>query len=164
MTEILPLNHGNLLYVAKRMRQIDREEIFATRWSDSAEALAAEAMMLPIDMCFIAASNGEPVAAFGAFPMHPGCWSVWMFATDKWASVALSTTRFIKNKLIVALKKSGANRAECRSHINHKTAHKWLDSLGAIQEATLEKFGKDRQDFYLFKWNNDQHQHPTEIK
>lgn len=154
MTEIIPLNYGNLLYIAQRMRELDKEEIYATRWTNNPKDLAEDGMMIP-HMSWIAAADGEPVAGFGAVPMHPGCWAVWMFATDKWPKVALSVTRYIKKKLIPSLQQAGAVRAECRSHANHHIAHKWLDSLGAVKESTLKKYGKDGEDFYLFKWHND---------
>lgn len=154
MTEIIPLNHGNVLYIAQRMRDLDKEEIYATRWTDDPKDLAEDAMVIP-HTSYIAVADGEPVAAFGAIPAHPSVWNVWMFATDKWPKVALITTRYIKKTLIPRLKAAGGKRAECKSHANHHVAHKWLDSLGAIKESTLEKYGKDGEDFYLYKWHNN---------
>ena len=55
--ELLDLNYGNLLYIAQRMRQLDREEIYATRWEDDPKKLASDAMLIP-QMSWIAASHG----------------------------------------------------------------------------------------------------------
>jgi hypothetical protein len=151
--ELIDLNYGNLLYIAKKMRAEDREEIYATRWNNDPEELSASAMIIP-DMSWIAAHNGEPVAAFGAIPIHPRVWSVWMFSTDKWPKVALGVTRFIKKTMIPSLKATGALRAECKSHFRHSVAHKWLEMLGATKESTLENYGKNGEDFYLYKWRN----------
>lgn len=156
MTEIHPINYGNTLYIAKRMRALDREEIFATRWDESEESLCADAVAVP-GMSFIVSKNGEPVCALGGVPEHPGCWSVWMFATDKWNSVALTATKFVKRWLIPAIENTGANRAECKSISTHSVAHKWLDSLGATRESVLERYGKNGEDFYIFRWHNRNH-------
>lgn len=159
MTEIHPINYGNTLYIAKRMRALDREEIFATRWNDSEESLCEEAVAVP-GMSFIASKNGEPVAAGGAVPMHPNVWSMWMFATDKWGSVALTVTKFVKRWLIPAVEHTGAYRLECKSMGTHVVAHKWLDSLGATRESVLERYGKNGEDFYIFRWHNRNHRNP----
>ena len=151
--ELIPLNYGNLLYIAKNMRAADKEELYATRWNEDPVELTQDGMAIP-NMSWIAVHDGEPIAAFGAIPIHPRVWSVWMFATDKWPKVALGVTKFIKRKLIPDLKSTGALRAECKSHFRHSVAHKWLEMLGATKESTLENYGKNGEDFYLYKWRN----------
>lgn len=150
--KIVNLNYDDLRHVAQNMRKCDQEEIFATRWSDDPESLIADAMMYP-QMAWIAKNcSGEPVAAGGAIPCHPKMWSVWMFATDKWPSVSFGSTKYAKKTLFPALRASGALRAECKSHHLHHVAHKWLEMLGAKRESTLQKYGKNGEDFFVFRW------------
>lgn len=149
--ELLDLNYGNLLYIAQRMRQLDREEIYATRWEDDPKKLASDAMLIP-QMSWIAASHGEPVAAGGAIPVHPCVWSVWMFATDKWPSVALGSTKKALSLISHLQGPVGATRIECKSHHLHVVAHKWLEFLGARCESRIHKYGKNGEDFFVFAW------------
>lgn len=145
-------NYGNMLWITSRMRAADKEEIYATRWDSCPKSLATDALLFP-DMTWIASDGNEPVAAGGAAPLHRGVWSMWMFATDKWSSVALGATKHAKRVLIPQLKRLGAHRLECKSHYRHDVAHKWLEMLGATKESTLVGYGKNREDFVMFAWN-----------
>jgi hypothetical protein len=153
MTELRPLAYEDVLYVAQNMRQADKDEIYATRWNDSAEQLAADAMLVP-QMCWTACKDGRPVAAFGAIPIHPGVWTVWMFATDEWPSVALLVTRHIIKKMMPSIKTGSKTfkRGECKSHSLHHVAHRWLEYLGASKESIAYKYGKNGENFFVFAW------------
>lgn len=133
------------------MRAWDKREIYATRWTDDPVHLAADAASCA-PMAWIIGID-EPVVAIGARPIHPGVWSVFMFATDLWPSVALSTTRFVRRVMIPALRSTGAHRAECRSMEGHAQAQRWLERLGARREATLEGYGREGQNFHVYCWS-----------
>lgn len=141
----------DLLYVAANMRQSDRKEIYATRWREEPADVAICALQ-SAPFCYTAFHNGEPVAAVGAFPKHPGVWSVWFFATDKWDTVSISVTKFIKRVIIPSLVQIGAHRAECDSIEGHDDAHLWLEFLGAKREHSKPLYGKNRETFHCYKW------------
>jgi hypothetical protein len=149
--QLIAPNYGNMLWITSRMREADREEIYATRWDSNPKLLATDALTFPA-MTWIAADDNEPVAAGGAIPLHPGVWSMWMFATDKWRNVALGATKHAKRVLIPKLREGGAHRLECKSHSRHDVAHKWLEMLGAKPESTLVGYGKQEENFILFTW------------
>jgi hypothetical protein len=154
MTTLKPLEYENVLHVAKNMREMDKEEIYATRWSDKPEDLARDAMLIP-QMCWTAHKEDRPVAAFGAIPIHPGVWTVWMFATDEWPAVSLLVTRHIIKRMIPTIRRrddSVFKRAECRSHHLHHVAHRWLEYLGASKESTAYRYGKNGENFFVFAW------------
>lgn len=151
MVTITPLDADAVRFVAENMRDADRAEIFATRPDDDTRQIAIDTMSYARFGC-VAWMDDEPVAVVCAIPLWPGVWSVGMYATDNWPKVACTVTCWIRRVLIPNLKAAGAHRAECRSHAAHATAHRWLEHLGAIYEARLAAFGRDRETFYLYAW------------
>lgn len=150
--KLAKINADDLDWVASRMRAIDREEVYATRWDDESSSLC-KGILSGGEFGWVAGTDdGIPVAAFGAIPVWNGVWEVWMFATDRWPEVALGVTRFIRRVMIPALEGTGLHRAQCRSKYNHHVAHRWLESLGAYKESELPHYGKDGELFYLYCW------------
>lgn len=149
---VAKLNADDLDWVVRRMRQRDREEIFATRWDDDPEKLVKDVMAGGEFGWVFGDDDGLPVAALGAIPVWNGVWEVWMFATDEWPRVSLGVHRFIKRTMIPALESVGYHRAQCRALDRHTEAHRWLLSLGAYKESELPNYGRNGETFYLFCW------------
>ncbi len=148
--KLAKLNRDDLDYVAANMRQRDKDEIYATRWSEDAESLT-ESIMLGGEFGWVAGTDdGVPVAAFGAIPTWDGVWEVWMFATDRWDEVAIGSTKFIKRVVIPSLEKSGAHRLQCRSLDKHTKAHLWLEYLGFQMESKMVNFGSKGESFLMY--------------
>ncbi len=147
------------LYVARNMRPADRAEIFATRWNDSAEDVAKDCTVFE-RFCWVAYDGDTPCAVIGAVPMHPGVWSVFMFATNNFKNIGLGLTRFVKKVIVPALTATGAHRAECAALAEHSEAHRWLEILGARQEGgLLREYGRNGEDFVKFVWRRDHEGH-----
>jgi hypothetical protein len=144
------LNGPDLLAVARQMRESDRREIFATRFDDDTGALVADLLASDPLGAIMLAADGSAVAAIGASEMWPGNWAVWMFTTDRWPEVAREATRFARGVLGPTLQRLGGRRAECRSALAHKVAHRWLIHLGAEVEAVYPDFGRDGETFVGF--------------
>lgn len=149
---IAVLDHGAARHIAVRMREADRAEVYATRWTDDAWTLAGDMLASPLK--WAAYSEGFPVAAVGALPRWPGVWVVWMIATDDFPKCRFSLTRHIRSVIIPSLREVGAHRAECASLASHTEAHAWLRYLGAEQEAALRGYGRNGEDFSLFVWRS----------
>lgn len=146
------INADDLHWVASRMRKLDQEEIYATRWSDQADDLVRD-IMAGGDFGFVAGDdNGLPIAAFGAVPVWEGVWEVWMFATDEWKRIAMDVTKFGHRTFFPALNEAGYHRLQCRSLSTHHVAHRWLESMGAHKESELPNYGRNGETFYLFCW------------
>lgn len=151
-TELYP---EGVHHVVERMRAKDREEIYATQWSDDGYAVANHILRV-CDFGFVLhADDGEPVVCCGAVPMWPGVWSVWMFATDRFNEIALSTTKFAKRVFFPALEETGWHRLECRSLDSHAVAHAWLESLGAYKESETTRYGKLGERFFVYCWTKE---------
>jgi hypothetical protein len=146
------INKKDVSFIAENLRMSDKNEVFATRWTENGDDLA-DAILSHGDFGWIAcADDGTPVSAFGAVPLWNGVWSVWMFATDRWPEVSLSVTRFIKKIMTPALEEVGYHRAECKSLAENKTSHRWLELLGASKESEAVNFGRNGETFYTFSW------------
>lgn len=148
-TKLTKLNKEDILYVANNMREMDRIEIFSGRWTDDIQDFA-DSIQTDNGFGFVAGIEGTPIAVFGAIPISPTLWNVYMFATDRFPEVSLTVTRFVKKVMIPSVEKMGMFRAECRSIDGHRSAHRWLSVLGFKHEAVCELVGKDGQTFHLF--------------
>lgn len=149
--EIVKACYADIVFVARNMRKMDKEEIYPLIYNPSPENLAAFTIAVGgISMC--ANFMGRPVAVFGAGEVRPRNHSVWMFATPKWPKVALSVTRYIKKILMPNLIKLGSNRAECFTLKGHNVAQDWLSALGAKRESTLDDYGPERKTYYCYSW------------
>lgn len=151
MVELVPATYGEVVFIARRMRALDAEEILPLTWSGTPEDLAAGVVMSN-SLKTVALSGGVPVAAYGAGLMRPLIYSVWMFSTDRWSEVALSVTKDIRRRMMPEMLDSGAVRAQCWSMDGHDVAHRWLELLGAVREASIEDYGPTRKTFHCYSW------------
>lgn len=147
---VQPITLDAARYVTLRLRALDAEEIFATRWSDDREDLArAAAARGP--HAWAAGLGGAPIACIGVCPCWPGVWEAWMFATDDFDKIGKRLTRFAWRTIIPAVRAAGAHRLQCHSMEGHAVAHRWLEGFGAVHEATLQGFGRGGQDFRVYR-------------
>lgn len=151
--ELRPVELGPVLYVVRNMRAADRDEIFALRSDADPDRLAVDVAQRWATVGQVAWDDGVPVAVVGATLLWPGVWMAWMFATDAWPKVGRGVTRFIRTSMIPGLVDRGAHRCEARSIISHTEAHRWLRSLGATEEARLRRYGRNGEDFLVFRWD-----------
>jgi hypothetical protein len=150
--ELSRLNPNDLYTIAENMREWDKREIYATRWTDCPHDLARDAMT-SYEFGWVASYNDRPVCAIGAIAIHPGVWSVWMFATDEFDKIKYSLTKFAARKLKPVLQDVG-HRVECRSMEGHTDAQKWLEFLGMTRESSIPKYGRNGETFHLYAWTN----------
>lgn len=157
--QIAPLAFSDAVYVGERMRDDDRREVFACRWNDSVEDLAADcAVCAPL--AWTAKEGAEPVAVFGVSQARPGVVQAWMFATDKFPAVVKDVTRFIKQAIRPALQEAGIHRVYAYSIADHRTAHRWMETcFAAVREADHPGFGRRAEKFHTFAWT-DPNVHP----
>lgn len=156
---VSPLHEGDVHYIVENMRAEDREEIYATRWSESVEDLVADCMRWgAVPKSFTAIMGLErPIAILGAIETWPGVWTVWLFATDEFQRIRFSMTRYVRKTFIPFLIERGMHLAFCRSIASHTRNHEWLYEMGARQDATrpARGWGKNREDFLQFEWHRE---------
>lgn len=138
-------------FVARNMREWDRKEIFALRWDDEPDGVAADVLRVP-GFSWVAYHDDTPAAVIGAMPMWPGVWSLFAFGTEAFPHVALTLTKHVKRFMIPALIQGGAHRGQCHSIEGHTDAHRWLESMGGKTEPMIRGFGRNRENFIPFVW------------
>lgn len=138
-------------HVLRNMRDSDRREIFATRFSEEPDEVADNIMLMCPELAWtVGTVSAGPIAVVCAVPLWPGVWSLGMMATDKLPLIGLSLTKWVKNKMIPALKSGNFQRAECHSIEGHTFAHKWLELLGFTRECSLARYGKNGETFHVY--------------
>ncbi|HQF30633.1 MAG TPA: hypothetical protein PLJ34_04220 [Hyphomicrobiales bacterium] len=158
--KVFPATLEAVTDVARRMRDVDRREIFAGRFSDgrTLEDLAGLAAHLMAGADFalrseiLALDDGTPVASLGAWVLSPGVASVHMFATDDWARIWRPATRYCRKEFIPFVLVPNVHRAECRPWAEHIGARRWLRHLGFVEEGVARSFGKNGEDFIYMAW------------
>ena len=142
---------ADVLHITRNLRERDRLEVFATRWDDDPELLAASAMEIPGSL-WVAKKGDTPVAIFGARPMWPGVWCAYAFGTDHWPEVVLTMTRHIMRFIIPSLTPR-AHLVVAFCHEDHVSSIRWLRSMGAATVAPmLFEWGRERENFVLLGW------------
>jgi len=161
------LNLLDVLFVCRNLRDEDRREIFATRSNDDPDALAIEVMTRWGGFGHVILTDaGKPAALLGATEHWPGRASAWCFGTGDFDEVAPGMTRFIKRHMIQGLHDIGIERCDAWSIEGHSTAHAWLRHLGFVEEARLRRYGRNGEDFLVFRRDRDvqaKHQIPEHV-
>ncbi len=155
--EAEPLTLSAVAHVARHMRVIDAREVFAMRADTDPEKLARECVALSQFGGVLRA--GRPAVAFGAVPLWPGAYEMWMFATDEFRHVRRGLTRRALAHYAQQMLAAGANRAEARSLAGNHEAHRWLQFLGARREAVMPDHGRNRETFHLYAWRRSDNVH-----
>lgn len=143
---------GCVYPVALNMREWDKREIYANRFTDDPMTVAKEAIAIGQEVGWVSGLD-EPIASFGCFEMWPGVWSMWLFATDDFRRIGISMTKLITRSILPMLWDAGAHRLEARSMEGHHDAQRWLEVIGARREATLRGYGKAGEDFHVYAWD-----------
>jgi len=152
------LNYVDIRAVAVAMRAWDYREISATRFTPDRASLADEIAdqfsRNAKGMTAWVVSLDAPICVIGAWQSWPGMWSVFMFATDRMPEIGLPLTKFVKRSMIPSIMGCGSfNRAECKSIEGHDEAQRWLEVLGARREHTFENYGRLKETFYSYVWD-----------
>lgn len=150
---IRPATAEAVRHVAEWMRKRDLEETRAITFGEPDPAGLIARVETGQSWAVVAhAADGEPVALVGADPDRPGVWTVYAFGTPRWGEVVGGLTRYVRRVMIPSLVSGGAHRAQCYSISTYTQAHRWIELLGAKQEAVLRQFGRHGEDFIVFRW------------
>lgn len=143
---------AEVLEVAQNMREADRIEYMASfkdvTWPELPALLAD--VYGDAETSFCAYLNDDPVAVGAAIPVNPELLRIGMFATKDFPRIAFSLTKFVKNRLFPAYVARGFVRIECLSLSTYKDAHRWIETLGLVEEKTHEGIGTGGEDFIQF--------------
>lgn len=147
-----PFAPEEVAHIVHNLRPRDQAEIYALRWNNDPDMLAAEILVFAHAMWRMFCVDAEPVAMAGVVPLRPGVVSASSFGTDLWPQVARPITRFARDWTIPRLRQADCHRAECYVLATNRDSQDWLRLLGADEEAYLRGYGRDQQDFILYVW------------
>jgi RimJ/RimL family protein N-acetyltransferase len=146
---IRPANLRDACFIAANMRDQDRREIDAVLQFDSTAQIAAACLYASEDRAFIAYLNGDPVAAMGLTPLHPGCLSGWAWGTKRMWRVIPAVTRFCRASWR-KLQAEGFRRIEVHTIADHDISHQWLEKIGAKREGIARAYGRNGEDYVTY--------------
>lgn len=142
---------GDVRFVAQLLRARDREEIFATQWTDTPDELVRN-VMASGSFRWGAYIDGIPIGMIGAVPTRPRVWTAWAFGTNDFKHGIRTITRHVRDRMIPALLDTGALRVDATALASHDDARRWLVRLGATPGLPLANYGKDGQTFVTYTW------------
>ena len=144
---MVPLVQPDADYLAFAMRDIDKQEILATRASDYLHEFADDCVRYGNGWCYKNAA-GVPIAMGGVCEWWPGVGTAWMVATDDITRHAVGLSRAAKQTLETH---KNLHRIQAYSADFHVVSHAWLERLGFERGARLRGYGKGGEDFILFE-------------
>jgi hypothetical protein len=147
------VERGGLTYIVKHLRPRDRREIFALRWDDDEDQLIDDLLKVAGDLWRLWSLDGEPVAVNGVVPVRPGVVIAGAFGTSKWRATLKEMTRWSRDFVIPALKKSNFHRGEAYVLATNTDSRRWIELLGGEVECLLKGYGRQREDFLLYAWD-----------
>lgn len=141
--------HEAVHYIARNLRAIDREEVYALRFHDNDFLLTNEVIACPLT--WVAWHDGFPVAVLGAVEVTPGVWSMHCFGTDAFGRIALPLTRFaVKTFRPMLFGELGAHRLQADALAKNTESCRWIELLGGHKEAVLKGRGRKGEDFVTY--------------
>lgn len=135
--------------VANAMRQVDRNEIWASHRHAPLEALTIA--FYSSVLCYTLEQNGNPIVIFGVVPESflGNRGSVWLLATDDFEKIHKILMKYSKQFIDYMLRHYPdlANHVDARNRVTLN----WLKWCGAeIEEA--QPFGVDKIPFHRFQF------------
>lgn len=134
------------------MRGADRDEVMC-QVPDGTKTYEIASMMLHAGDAFIAYYDDMPVLFFGAHPMNVCTLEAWAMGTEKTRRVIVEASRYMLTEFRPLAIAQGYRTMECRSQVGHVEAHRWLESTGAVVNGTPFVYGKNGEEFVLYRWD-----------
>ncbi|MEH6727434.1 MAG: hypothetical protein V7703_14825 [Hyphomicrobiales bacterium] len=154
--EVGPANVRDVSYIAGQLRPDDQREVFCQLPADINTRDIGFICTRP-GTSFVAYWKGRPVMVFGfdAITLAGNALNAWAFGTRDSCYIMGDLTLWVVDTLLPDWLGNGVTRIEARSIASHSTAHRWLKTIGAVEEGPLTGLGRDGEDFILFAWHRN---------
>ena len=103
-----------------------------------------------VDWSHTAFVKGVAAASFGVYEKSDGVGEAWMIASTLLNSYPISLTRATHRYFDKAARGMRLNRLQMTTNINDELAVRWANRLQFVNEATLDGYGPDGSDHFLF--------------
>lgn len=152
-----PPTDADIDHVCRRLRALDRAEIFALRYADTADSLVEDLVLHRagfLEFWAVAPAHAahRAFALVGLHPIRPHVAGASFFGTDELGLHIKPVTRWIRRTLIPRAQACGLHRVETQALESWRSNCRWIESLGATREAVLPLYGKDGETFVQFAW------------
>lgn len=148
---------GAIQDICLQLRPSDIREVWALR-GDSPTRASRLDLALHVHACALISPYAttawldEPVAVFVAAPRSPVACDAIFLATERWMDIARPFTRHAMRAIRPALHRAGIRRVEARVWDGHE-ACRWVETLGARQEARITGYGKNGETYVQYAWS-----------
>lgn len=149
---IRPATLRDASFVTANMRRQDEVELLCQVKPGTKRHELAYFLVMSGD-AFCAAIDDLPVMIFGASPVNAATVSAWAVGTKHTWRVVSHVTRFMREEYLPKLREEGYVAMEARSHVNHATAHRWMQDTGARVVSEPFTYGLGGEKFILFHWD-----------
>ena len=142
-------------YICLNLRDVDKREIYNVLDHDNPIMLAFQAHYVGVSKGRgrIAWWDGRPAVYIAFCEDRPGVWTISMFGTDDFKSVAFECMRWARATIPELINERNGRRLQCDSHVEHHEAHRFLTALGAVKEGPpMKHYGKDGSDYQRYVW------------
>lgn len=131
-------------YVVRRMRKLDRREIYGARFDKTPEGLVvefeAQASQAPWFYAIRHRDHPRPIALLSIVLFGPGHGYANLVATNEFPRIVRDLTRWVREQLIAACWPE-MRRVELRTLASWKQNCRWLEALGAEFECLVPGMG-----------------------
>lgn len=150
--EIRPACLAHASFITANMREADRREILC-QVGDDVKTHEIAGMMLHSGDAFIAYHDGMPAIFFGAHALNICTLEAWAIGTARTWRCLHAVSRYVITEYAPLALAQGFHTMECRSHVDHVQAHRWLESTGAVVNGTPFVYGKNEEKFVIYRWD-----------
>ena len=154
MIEVVPACLRDVSYVLYNLNPADEAET-ACQIDPALKRYELAYGLLMSGDNFAVRIDGQPVAVFGTAPLNRATLSVWALGTDRMRKALPAISRYLIDVHLPEMVEQGYRYMEARSLATHHAAHRWLRWLGAKELGGPHPFGRDGEDFLLFRWTSD---------
>lgn len=143
------VQRDHLQYVVDHIREDDARELSATMWKGQD---LVEHVMAYQGLSYTGfGRDGAPCGVGGLNIVSPGVGQAWLFGTPRIRDVRVNMTRHCRDVVDCALNGGRIlHRVQALSAAFHADAHEWMRAIGFEQESTMNQYGRDGENFFVF--------------
>ena len=137
------------LYVCRRMREVDRREIFCLRFEEDVDAFALSRWQSSGPKWAVW-RDGIPLVIGGINVETPTTGTIWLVATEDSRRAILEATKHIVRFVLPTAAEAGLHRIQALVSTENDAAQRFVEFLGLAREGTLRALGRNGESFYQY--------------
>lgn len=143
----------DIRYLVANLRKKARDEALASGWDGDVETISQSFWDLSKGYGYVGLHDGKPAYGGSVTEVYPGAFQFWSLATEDFAKIMLTVTKFVRRVMLPEIFQRGAWRVEARCIGGDDEVQKWMTLLGAKLEETQKSAGRNGEDFLIYVWS-----------